>query len=142
MSRFSNKERKRQMRLNIIRHRQQLLQHLENVNETNLKCQIKLNSSDIEKLNLNAIINKPVFPIQVKQELIEISDTSDELISVGSTEEWNDSLDIDSKRKSKHLESTNALKKLYDSKNDCKYTFIDQCNLFTLYISLYYYFVS
>jgi len=119
------------MRLNIIRHRQQLLKHLENINDTVLKPKIQLNSSDLERLNLNAVKQKPVLP--TKEELIEICDTSDELISVGSNEEWKDGAltadktDIDSRRKSKRLDLTNGIRKLCDNKNnDCKYISINQ----------------
>jgi len=41
------------MRLNIKRHRQKLLQYLENTNDTFLKPKIKLISNDLEKSNLN-----------------------------------------------------------------------------------------
>ncbi|XP_001950163.2 uncharacterized protein LOC100162746 [Acyrthosiphon pisum] len=44
---------KMQMRLNIKRHRQKLLQYLENTNDTVIKPKIKLVSNDIEKSNLN-----------------------------------------------------------------------------------------
>jgi len=44
---------KMQLRLNIKRHRQKLLQYLENTNDTVLKPKIKLVSNDIEKSNLN-----------------------------------------------------------------------------------------
>ncbi|XP_060868134.1 uncharacterized protein LOC132943253 [Metopolophium dirhodum] len=50
---------KMQMRLNIKRHRQKLLQYLENTNDTVLKPKIKLVSNDIEKSNLNHNV-KPI----------------------------------------------------------------------------------
>ncbi|KAL4152673.1 hypothetical protein QTP88_000506 [Uroleucon formosanum] len=48
-----NNDSKIQMRLNIKRHRQKLLQCLENTNDTFLKPKIKLISNDLEKFNLN-----------------------------------------------------------------------------------------
>jgi len=119
------------MRLNIIRHRQQLLKYLENVNDTVIKPKIKLNSSDLEHLNLSTTDQQPVvLPINIKkeeeeeEEPIEICDTSDELISVGSNEGWNDSSrvtsdreDVDPRRKSKRFDSINGLRKLSNNKN-------------------------
>lgn len=125
---WSNKERKRKMRLNIIRHRQQLLKYLENVNDTIIKPKIKLNSSDLEQLNSNVAEQRLVLPVKIKkEEPIETCDTSDELISVGSNEGWNDSGhltsdQVDPRRKSKRFDSINSLRKLSDNKNkDCKY---------------------
>jgi hypothetical protein len=48
-----NNDSKMQMRLNIKRHRQKLLQYLENTNDTILKPKIKLVSNNLEKFNLN-----------------------------------------------------------------------------------------
>ncbi|XP_060851140.1 uncharacterized protein LOC132929653 [Rhopalosiphum padi] len=48
-----NNDSKMQMRLNIKRHRQKLLQYLENTNDTVLKPKIKLVSNNLEKFNSN-----------------------------------------------------------------------------------------
>ena len=53
MAKCLNNDSKIQMRLNIKRHRQKLLQYLENTDDTVLKPKIKSISKDIEKSNLN-----------------------------------------------------------------------------------------
>ncbi|XP_003243147.1 uncharacterized protein LOC100571318 [Acyrthosiphon pisum] len=68
MSKCLNNDSKIQMRLNIKRHRQKLLQYLENTNDTVLKPKIKLISNDIEKSNLNHNVNRKTrSSITVKQ---------------------------------------------------------------------------
>lgn len=116
-------DRKKQMRQNIIKHRQTLFQYLESINDTVLKPKIKLNLSDSEKLNLNTkskkkselknksetnLNNSKQIPRleKVKEESIDIySENSDDFLSVGSNEEWfssystSDEIDVDSRRR-------------------------------------------
>lgn len=133
MSEWPNEDSKRQMRLNIIRHRQKLLKYLENINDTDLKPKIKLDFNDLEEFNLeNNVKAKPKSKVKVKEELIEEQyDSSDELISVGS-EEWNVSYQssndtsINSRRKSRRIEAVqHDGQKLWrkTTKEDCKFIF-------------------
>lgn len=133
MSEWPNEDSKRQMRLNIIRHRQKLLKYLENINDTDLKPKIKLDLDDLEEFNLeNNIKAKRRSKIKVKEEFNEEQyDSSDELISVGS-EEWNasyqtsDEININSRRRSRRIEAVqHDGQKLWKNKTkeDCKFIY-------------------
>jgi len=136
-------DRKKQMRQNIIKHRQTLFQYLESINDTVLKPKIKLNSSNSEKLNLNTNSKKkPKLKNELetnlntsskqiprlgkfKEESIELySENSDDFLSVESNEEWfssystSDEIDADSRRRP----AKQGINKWSDEKkNACKY---------------------
>ncbi|KAL5238785.1 hypothetical protein ACI65C_006195 [Semiaphis heraclei] len=55
-----NNDKKEKMKLNIQLHRQKLLQHLENINDTKFKPKIKLVANDLEKNNINKLISNDV----------------------------------------------------------------------------------
>lgn len=148
MSESPCKDKKNQMRLNIIRHRQKLLQHLVRINDTDLKPKIKLETKDFEKFDLNFTIDhtlglkvEPEVKTEIKAE-IKIEETTDkELvsyddISISSQEEnWiknclsSYETDSDSRRRStrlkeaKHSEiKSSCIRKKRTSyqNNDCK----------------------
>lgn len=120
MPRLANNESKRQMRLNIIRHRQKLLKYLENINDTVLKPKIKLDPIDLEKLKIEQV---STLDATIKTELID--DTYDDDISVGSNENWNndhqlaEDINENSRRKSRRIESVQHISK-NKNKEDCK----------------------
>ncbi|XP_050548832.1 uncharacterized protein LOC126910366 [Daktulosphaira vitifoliae] len=68
MSLLSCKETKRQMKLNILRHRQKLLQALAEINDTIIAPNIKIDPKDIKEFNLNI----PIIPTKIKQEKVYV----------------------------------------------------------------------
>lgn len=161
MSRWPDSEEKTEMRLNILRHRQKLLKLLEDVDDTVLKPKIKLDTSDLETLNsvsppkfdIQQEIQKDIkqdvkeeiiHNYKIKQELLDDdedeiqfsdmnSDSENELISVGSNEEWNgsyqtstsDEAEVDQyRRRSRRLETIDGNRPLLcnvNKKNDYVY---------------------
>lgn len=147
MSLRPNDTRRKIMRHNIKKHRQIIFQHLKNENDFVLVPNIKSTRSNLQKgtwknesrvniyckkgLNFNND-KKDLKLKEVDQEVIEVlSNSSDEIISVGSNENFfdlpNDEKNVDSKKKSSHLSSLK-----YDSiktwknkmKDNSKYTFV------------------
>lgn len=121
MSRLSNEESKRLMRLNIIRHRQKLLKYLENINDTVLKPKIKLDPIDLEIIKIK---HKPALEVTVKKELIEDKyNIENDDISIGSNENWNneptEEVDISSRRRSNRIKTVQHISK-NKNKEDCK----------------------
>lgn len=154
MSQWPDVEKKTEMRLNILRHRQKLLKLLEDVDDTVLKPKIKLDPSDLETLNSMSqpkpVIQKETkqeikkkeiihdIKREIKQELLEEdeirfsdlnSDSDNELISVGSNEEWNgsyqtctsDEMEVEqSRRRSRRLETIDGQRPLLCNENKKK----------------------
>lgn len=150
MSQWPDDEDKTEMRLNILRHRQKLLKLLEDVDDTVLKPKIKLDPNDFETLNL---LSQPKFEIksEIKQELLDEGDdeiqfsdgnsnSDNELISVGSNEEWNgsyqtctsDEVELDNcRRRSRRLEIYDGHRQLLcneNKKNDYVYYLDNRIN--------------
>lgn len=172
MTLLQSKENRRKMRLNILKHRRLLLQHLENIDDTELKSKIILTASDCKVLNItikeklkdilveNELqmntckevpkveepkieepkVEKPIIEeVKIKEEpnVSDLSDCSDDLVSVGSNENWsnNDSystfneINSDSRRRSTRLETIHNVSHRTTKNNpktdDCKYIFIE-----------------
>lgn len=111
------------MRLNIKKHRKIIFQHLKNKNDfvlipiiesTRNNLQKSIWKNECKKKGLNFDNDKKDLELKkVDQEVIEVlSNSSDEIISVGSNENCfnppnddNDEKDVDFKKKSIHLSS-------------------------------------
>ncbi|XP_025424488.1 uncharacterized protein LOC112693580 isoform X2 [Sipha flava] len=93
MLKLSNIERRKLMRLNIIRHRETLLKYLGNIDDTTLRNKInKLHPSNVIDSNLiEELKQESPVKVEVKEEVIyeeQPKPKSEDEISVGSNNEW------------------------------------------------------
>ncbi|XP_050442575.1 uncharacterized protein LOC126846816 [Adelges cooleyi] len=107
MSPLTCKYTKRQMKLNILRHKQKLLQVLTEINDTVIAPNIKIDAKDLEQLDLS-------YPKEIKKEIkeetttikVECIDSSCSSISDLSEIKCNNKTDLSSKV---HSSSNNSL---------------------------------
>lgn len=135
---LSDSERKKKMRLNILRHREKLLKILVNSSETTIKSKILKLYNPNETIDLNEIDKveeKPPLKVEVKQEVIDLENikcdnTDEDNVSVGSNSEWNTIRESENEtlvgnRRSTRLKS--VVKDVHHNtrNEDCKYTYVN-----------------
>lgn len=156
-----DKEQKRQIRLSIIRHRKNILQHLNKINDTVLRPRIALEPKDIKFYESNVNNQLPRLVVKEKNEeyknkedaeeynsndkFKEMSESSNDIISIGSHEFSNNDIQIlkdsnvegnDSRRRSKRLKADkhNRLGPTINNKQrDCKYIILLKIDLIFSY---------
>lgn len=138
---LSNSERKKKMKMNILRHRQKLLKYLQN--DLTLKTKIiNVDRNNVVDSNIfNEVKIELPLKVEVIQELIPEEKlkcgSTDNNASIGSNSEWlsicqneNETL-LDTKRRSSRLELVkNDVHHQHNTRNeDCKYIYVLRHNI-------------